>query len=325
MKLLNFLIFIFFVPIVSHSAIVIKTRGNRALIDLEGAKTKKGRYFEIYDLKGEKKGIIRISKVKNNKAIGVLRLGKVKRDWGLEPKNKFTARRIINRAQAKKRLASNKRNYKNSRSLLQKKKARPVRGLASYYEEENEDSYATNEDVRYLNNRFMLHSFGINAGASYNYMQLRTEDKKNLSGISYNTSIYAEMEIVKSMSLSFNLGYNYLKLRRSCDISPECKLDVHYFPSLGIALKATALSIDSLNIWIGGGGNFLYPISYENNLIENKSFNGIHGSISTFAGMDFKILEKIYIPVGVYFSVFIPPSETQMTYAITLKAGLSFN
>ena len=68
----------------SDSAVVLKTKGNQALIDLEGLKIKKGAYFSTVDLYGNKKGILQITRVGHKKAIGVLKGGRMAKRWSIE-------------------------------------------------------------------------------------------------------------------------------------------------------------------------------------------------------------------------------------------------
>ena len=77
-------IFLFLFTQVSLGAIIIKTKGSKALIDLEGENTQVGTNYNALDLYGNKKGIIKIEKFKSGKAIGRLVSGEFGTNWILE-------------------------------------------------------------------------------------------------------------------------------------------------------------------------------------------------------------------------------------------------
>ena len=69
----------------SDSAVILKAKGDQALIDLEGLKIQKGAYFSTIDRYGNKKGILQITRVGHKKAIGVLKGGRMAKRWSVEP------------------------------------------------------------------------------------------------------------------------------------------------------------------------------------------------------------------------------------------------
>ena len=83
-----FSIFIIFGSFFSYSAIVLKVKGNKCLVHLEGASANSGDYFEALDLYGNVSGIIRLRKIKNGKAIADIIEGSVGTNWILEQTNR---------------------------------------------------------------------------------------------------------------------------------------------------------------------------------------------------------------------------------------------
>ena len=77
-------LFIFFVSLPAQSATVVKVKGSRALVDLEDMEVDKGDKLIAIDLYGKTKGIVKVQKVKRNKAIVDLIKGKVRTGWILE-------------------------------------------------------------------------------------------------------------------------------------------------------------------------------------------------------------------------------------------------
>lgn len=81
----RFLFFILFIiPVFSHSAIILKIKGNRCFVHLEGSSAVVGDHFTALDLFGKPRGIIRLDKVKNDKAIATLVDGRADVHWLLE-------------------------------------------------------------------------------------------------------------------------------------------------------------------------------------------------------------------------------------------------
>ena len=80
----SFLFCILLIPLFGHSAIIIKIKGNRCFVHLEGASAAVGDHMEALDLFGKPRGIIRLDKVKNGKAIATIVEGKVGVNWLLE-------------------------------------------------------------------------------------------------------------------------------------------------------------------------------------------------------------------------------------------------
>ena len=81
----RFLLFILFIlPLFAHSAIILKVKGNRCFVHLEGSTAVVGDHFTALDLFGKPRGIIRLDKVKNGKAIATLIDGRADINWLLE-------------------------------------------------------------------------------------------------------------------------------------------------------------------------------------------------------------------------------------------------
>ena len=72
------------IPVFGHSAIIVKIKGNRCFVHLEGSAASVGDHFEALDLFGKPRGIIRLDKVKNGKAIATIVDGTVGVNWLLE-------------------------------------------------------------------------------------------------------------------------------------------------------------------------------------------------------------------------------------------------
>ncbi len=67
----------------AFAADITKVKGNKALINLDGLEAAEGDVFFAIDSNGKKKGIIKIDKVKGDKAIGAISKGKAQVGWTL--------------------------------------------------------------------------------------------------------------------------------------------------------------------------------------------------------------------------------------------------
>ena len=132
----------------AESAVIVQTKGKKALISLKGKKTRKGAYFQVINMYGDPKGLVQITRTGRSKAIGVLKLGKIKKSWHLEPRSKRWAKKAQRTAWLKKR--------KGYRKMLaaKRKKQRLNRRLANI-EQQMEysadiDDNSFEEDNNYL-------------------------------------------------------------------------------------------------------------------------------------------------------------------------------
>lgn len=67
----------------AFAADITKVKGNKALINLDGIEAAEGDVFFAIDSNGKKKGIIKIDKIKGEKAIGSISKGKAQVGWTL--------------------------------------------------------------------------------------------------------------------------------------------------------------------------------------------------------------------------------------------------
>ncbi len=132
MKLFIFTSLLLFIISPAQGAVIIKIHNNQALIHLEGLKTKKGSYFEALDIYGNSKGLVQIKQVGNEKAIGVLKLGKIGLKWSLEPKSRRWA---TSKFRKYKTVLIQKQKLKR-KQLAQQKRRKDQRQIASYNREE---------------------------------------------------------------------------------------------------------------------------------------------------------------------------------------------
>ena len=127
----------------SHGAVILKKRSRQALLHLEGLRTHQGAYFEVIDWEGNSRGLVQIKRLSKNKkkAIGVLKSGKMAKNWALEPVSRWVAmnklkrskQALLKRRHSTRRLAGVKRDgkWRTKRRIRQKSRRSPHRYLAS--------------------------------------------------------------------------------------------------------------------------------------------------------------------------------------------------
>lgn len=79
--ILSFLLFVCLTP--AFGADITKVKGNKALINLDGTDASEGDIFFALDSNGKRKGLIKLEKVKGDKAIGNITKGKAMVGWTL--------------------------------------------------------------------------------------------------------------------------------------------------------------------------------------------------------------------------------------------------
>ena len=118
-----FFLFTFVFSITNANAvIVLKTKNKKALVLLEGLKTQKGAYFDIFDLEGDKKGLAQMDRVAQTKAIVSLKAGSIAKNWILEPVSKELALYELKKEQKRKALSARIHSQQIKRKVAFKKK-----------------------------------------------------------------------------------------------------------------------------------------------------------------------------------------------------------
>ena len=263
------IIFLIFFSFSSFSAVILKIKGQKALIDLEGARVQKGDKFDALNLYGKSKGLIEIQKAKKGKAIGILRKGKMGTSWILEP------------------TTSSATSDDNPQPL-------PVN-----YTEPTTSKPPTIKKRRSSFNSYSSHTIGVLVGPHLNFVRL-SSTSKNASGVGWRGSVMADFTFTQRLSTRVSLGWQTLVIEgQRCEQITNCKLSIQY-PNAGALLKLKFFKYAAFNSWIGVGGSLLWPIpdKRKNMELDKKSFNGFHGSLTVALGTDIQ-LQNIHFPVQI--------------------------
>ena len=352
--------FIFSCALVSPAvdgAVILKARGKKAVVWLEGEKVRRGSYFEILNLYGEPRGLLKIIRPGRKKAIGYLIAGKMRRKWLLEPKSVKWAKRKQRTLQRRRKIAKAK---------AAKKRQRMRRRLASAKEEYISPSYEDDifldakdsgsdsfeEDINYREEdsferkdsshsrkrkaaedepasrqrNFKL-SAGLSGAAGLHSMRLKPIET-TISGLGYEAGPFVEAAFQNGFSITGLLGYKSLKMINEdsldCGSRDPCQLGLEYI-KFGGDLKYTFWKNRRLDVQAGLSGAFLWifkePVN--NAGLDENSF-GLHGTLGLTAGAMIRA-GKLRIPVFLTGSLFNPPpTATTSSWSLFLRAGVGY-
>ena len=259
------LFFLSFLP-AAHSAVILKVKGRKALVDLEGVQVEKGDRFDAIDLYGKSLGVLEIKKVKKGKAIAVLLKGKMGVSWVLEPSAKS----------AKAFNATEEYDPVDTKSVSTGYPLSP---------------YSTGSS----RSSSFFGGVGLILGPNYNTISVSPSSK--VSGWSLQGNLTADFSIIKSLGIRILLGYQVLEAYGSnCGLS-KCSLKIHY-PHIGFLARGIFLSHSVFRPWVGGGGYLLWPlVDQRANLgLDKRSFASFHGSLTGAIGIDI-YFAGFYLPI----------------------------
>ena len=108
---------------------ILKKKNRQALLHLEGLQTRPGAFFEVLDWRGNSRGLMQIKRLSKNrkKAIGVLKSGRMAKNWALEPVSHRAAERKLKKLRGKQALLKKRRSVRRLASARGKRKWEPVR------------------------------------------------------------------------------------------------------------------------------------------------------------------------------------------------------
>lgn len=301
---LSIFFILFFAAFSAHSVIILKVKNQRCLIDLEGASHEIGDYFEALDLYGKARGIVRISKLKGNKAIGQVVDGVIGSNWILEQtsKNKLTTEVSI-----------------------------PVRQQPrKFYKKRLSHYFGILPSVNY--------SFLARPGNK------AATDTVRFVGLGGGGYVYMEFNILPYFALSVHGGTQYVSLKEknqsqghSFCINPSviCSTWMFWLPHLKLTAQlSSAVIIKRFNAFIGAGASFTHwgINDAEYRVMAKEAYLRIQSSAHTFVGINF-LIPKLNLKIPVVFdvtlvqpwSVFFGSENTISIYQLSLQTGIAFS
>lgn len=270
--LIFLLIFCVLYPVsFAHSAIILKVKGRKALVDLEGVQAEKGDKFDALNLYGKPLGVLQIKKVKKGKAIAVLIKGKMGVNWILEPSAPDSS---------------------GSSSFAGNEEYNPP-------SRDNNNSSAKNFSTAssFQQSAYSSNGFGIILGPKYSIVT--TAPSNSISGLSFIEQLLVDFSFVGPLGARIMLGHQELRATgSSCGLS-SCQLSIHYIGA-GFLLRGIFLRHSMFQPWLGAGGRLLWPfVNQKADLgLDKKSFSSFHGAVTGSIGIDIHF-GGIYIPIQI--------------------------
>ena len=281
--------------------LILKTKERKAFIHLQGVNTAEGSYFRVYDLEGNKKGLIQIDRVSHTKAIGTLKAGSMAKKWNLlfvskkmaqleiQKENKKRQQLALIRREKLKRKLAMQRKRNRQRQLAKLKRSRQQaaeRRLASFELEED-----ILEDLKDVNDSG---DFSMSSSEDDFYQSPR--DRQNKAILSYEDEPEEEPEdsmlkapSSQSSSLNFSLGASPAGQFHFMSITPEGGRPDYKMNGMGGEIGVQAnLSLNKL-IDVGGFLGYRY-FDASANTEECGKDSGCHLRIHYVAGsLNFKL------------------------------------
>ena len=310
--LFNFFVFLFFLlsfSMMAHSAVILKIKGRKALVDLEGVSVKAGDKFDALNLYGKPLGLLEIRKVKKGKAIAVLLKGKMGNNWILEPSARGSKRAFVD--EEDKYIPVNK-----------KKSAKSSSKSASFSSSSLSKKFDTSRGVGFI------------VGPHYNTITVAAD--KSVSGLSLaQANLIVDLSLIGPLGIRLILGYQSLQVDgNNCGLS-NCRLLIGY-PGAGFLFRAVFLKHLILQPWLGAGGFLFWPlVDVEWNLgLDKKSFESFHGALTVVGGMDIHFFPGLYMPIQIDFGWINPvilssgslkkDSKEFKPFYMGIKTGIGF-
>lgn len=270
----------------AFSAQVAKVKGRSLLIDTQGDDVRPGEIYFVIDLNGSKKAIIKIMKVKGQKALAKLGKGRPQAGMALQKRGASAPRTARSSSQG-----SSSSSYSGT---LAPAYWGGLLGIGM-------DSMTA--DVIDSNN--IKRGTASTSGMSFSLMGLydhRLFDKVWFRGI-------AGMETFKSSGGS------------QCGASQNQSCDVNITYLSANAIGRYLFSEDQVRSWIGGGVALMFPAAKDSNLLEDSSITSTYALIFT-GGVDWQLSPNMYVPISIEYAM-LPKSETVEASWIQLRLGMA--
>lgn len=267
------------------AAKIAKVSGKKVMVTLEGDSAKAGDIFVLYDSAGKKKGLIKISAVKGDKAIGSLGRGKAEKGW--------TAKIAEKKGKKKSSQASTGRTSSEGRSGSTGKTMWGVMaGLSS-----------TSMKVKIDND---------NDGTR--------ETTVALSGMAFSVKGVYDYNLFSNIWFRGLLGIEGLSAKGESQVgcgNAACDANIYYLS--GDFWGRYVLPMETFKPWIGAAFTLMFPASKKASALEESSITNT-SAISVGLGADWKMSETMTIPIQVGYSL-LPNSDTVTAAMISIRAG----
>lgn len=293
----------------SWSARVIKSNGNKILIDLEGKPFSVSQNIELFSSQKKRVGLARITAIKGSKAIAIIINGQVQ---GGEI--------VIGSSSATNlRPTSSSNHLSNSPSNLSSNTAPPARDANSAGKfNKSTDSQARRWS---LSGNYLSQSMSTKQIDASNPS---TAETVNLKGTSFGLSGFYEQSLFNDIWLRAGLEYEPFTVsgtskNLSCNnlTSKNCNAKITYLAASGF-LRYNFNQSEWL-FWIAGGGSFKLPLAKSSTALSESDIK-MTLTYGLSLGIDYHLNNNKFIPI-VIDQQFFPSSDTVTAATLALRVG----
>lgn len=272
------------------AAEVIKTKGKSVLIELKGDPAAPGDQFYSIRPDGKRAAILKITKVKGDKAIGVITRGKAAAGHTLEIKPAAVTQ------EARQGTAGTRGRSSTS----------PINPTGRAYW----GAIAG----------FAMDSMDVNVN---NFNDNSFLQRTSLSGNGFSLKGLFDYELFPQVWFRGTSGVEGFSVSGSNICGPgnvqACNADLYYlsFDFLGRYL----FSMSQYRPWIGGGIGLLFPVSKKASALDSASISTTNVLVAA-GGLDWFISPTMYVPISLEYGL-LPKSDEVEASWITIRAGLA--
>lgn len=297
LRLLSFFLLVILAIDYANAARVNQVKGKKVLIQLEGLNVQAGSELFAINSEQKRKAVIRISAVKDDRAVGEVVQGNAVDGMLLIVKNSSPSPTTPPPSFSD--ATANDRNLE--RDILKKKRKQGFGLLAGFAMTQASLTAKTRVSSTTYEDSLALKGNSFNFKAIYDYQMSQAFTIRGAVGLeTINTTATPSSgkEAVCSNSSSCTLGLNYLGFEGSAQFN--------------------LTNSSSLRYWIGAGYAFLMAMSKSNN-ISNLEATSTNQVLFASTGADISVGNKGYIPLVVEYGLF-PFAGIQLS-GIYLRGG----
>jgi hypothetical protein len=286
--MIGFLLFCSSVSSYAFAAQVIKVKGTKVGINLDGLEVAIGDQFILINDRDKKVGLIKIIFLKDGKAIGEILKGKSFGNERLTPFSRSNPSGPLPMPPAL--LTKKEKSFRNDHMIFS----------LGYY----------------------IDQFNITLSDGTSDESIKTTG----STIGFNAAY--DYQLSPSFSLLASAGYQPFHTQGEASIfgcgdqdTTTCTTDIKYL-ALGVMPRFN-YNFSKLNLWVGAGGAFMIPISKTSNAVTAESI-GINLIYSMSLGFDYYYSSKYFFPVSLTKD-FYPKAKINSMDVTSLKFGFGYN
>jgi outer membrane protein W len=299
------LTFLFSLP--THAASVTTVKGQKVLVNLEGADSVVGDEFFLINPESQKKAaIIRIRQVKNGKAVADIVKGHAKAGYSLQAKgpSKMSAEPPPPEAEESPTAATPSYESSSARDTGYLRVIKNSWGVLGAITMNTMNANISNTDVfgTVTKTSASMKGNGFGAGGFYDYAF--TPDM-----VGHASAMLEQFNSTGSVDTA------------ACKGTTNCEVNITYLSLYG--LGKYYFTKDKFRMWGGGGMGYLLALSKSSTALNEAKISANQVLTLAFGG-DYQMNRTNYIPISIEYNYFWPSADVTANQII-LKAGWAWN